>query len=156
MTDDIVIRDARVEDTVGLAPLLATLGYPADPALVRDRCRRVRASDPTARILVGVWEGRVAGVATLHVTPMIHRPTSVGRITVLVVAPDAQGTGVGRRLVEAAERHFLELGLERVEVTSGVSHRPAYDFYRRLGYEDHGVRFAKPLSRVSGHEGAHE
>jgi GNAT superfamily N-acetyltransferase len=145
MTDEIVIRDARVEDADGLAPLLETLGYPADPAVVRDRYRRLLESDATARVLVGVYRGRVAGVATLHVTPMIHRPTSVGRITALVVAPDSQQTGVGGRLVEAAERHFAALGLERVEVTSGVSHRPAYAFYRHLGYEDHGVRFAKPL-----------
>lgn len=145
MTEDIVIRDARVEDADALAPLLATLGYPADASAVRDRYRRVLETDPTARVLVGTYRDRVAGVATLHVTPMIHRPTAVGRITVLVVAPESQGTGVGRRLVEAAERHFAALGLERVEVTSGVSHRPAYDFYRRLGYEDHGVRFAKPL-----------
>lgn len=149
MTDDIVIRDARVEDADDLAPLLATLGYPAEPALVRDRYRQLLESDPTARVLVGIRHGRVAGVATLHVTPMLHRPTSVGRITVLVVAPDVQGTGVGRRLVEAAEWHFEALGLERVEVTSGVTHRPAYDFYRRLGYQDHGVRFAKPLPRES-------
>ncbi|MBM3771479.1 MAG: GNAT family N-acetyltransferase [Acidimicrobiia bacterium] len=147
MTDDILVRDARVDDAQDLAPLLATLGYPADPTLVHDRYLRLLASDSTARILVGTCRGRVTGLATLHVTPMIHRPTSVGRITVLVVAPDAQGTGVGRRLVEAAERHFAALGLERVEVTSGVSRRPAYDFYRHLGFVDQGVRFAKPLPR---------
>lgn len=149
MTDTLVVRDACVEDADGLAPLLATLGYPSEPRLVRERYRRLLETDPTARVLVCTRGGRAVGVATLHVTPVIHRPTGVGRITVLVVAPDAQGTGVGRQLVEAAERHFVALGLERVEVTSGESHRPAYDFYRRLGYEDHGVRFAKPLSRRS-------
>ena len=91
-------------------------------------------------------EPSVLGLMTLHVTPVIHRATPVGRITVLVVAPDAQGTGVGRALVEAAERHFLALGLERVEVTSGLTHVPAYDFYRHLGYQDHGVRFARVLA----------
>jgi ribosomal protein S18 acetylase RimI-like enzyme len=68
-------------------------------------------------------------------------------VTALAVHPAAQGTGVGRRLIEEAERHFVSLGLERVEVTSGLIHRPAYDFYRHLGYEDHGLRFAKRLAR---------
>lgn len=152
MTGDIGVRDAEPDDAEALAPLLATLGYPTDPASVRERLRQLLATDRTAKVLVGTRHGRVVGVTTLHVTPVLHRPTGVGRITVLVVLPDAQGSGVGRRLVEAAERHFAARGLARVEVTSGTSHRPAYDFYRRLGYEDHGVRFAKSLSRVSAAE----
>lgn len=145
---DVIVRDARDDDADALAPLLATLGYPTAPSVVMARCRRLLHEDATARILVGVRGGRVLGVATLHVTPVIHRSTGVGRITALVVASDAQGTGVGRQLVDAAERHFQAVGIERVEVTSGTSHRPAYDFYRRLGYEDHGVRFAKPLGQA--------
>jgi GNAT superfamily N-acetyltransferase len=143
----ITVRDARAEDAESLAPLLETLGYATEPAVIRERCAALLASDPTARILVGSVNDRVLGVATLHVTPVVHRPTAVGRVTALAVHPAAQGTGVGRRLIEEAERHFVSLGLERVEVTSGLIHRPAYDFYRHLGYEDHGLRFAKRLAR---------
>jgi hypothetical protein len=32
-----------------------------------------------------------------------------------------------------------------MEVTSGPSHQPAHAFYRHLGYDDQGVRFAKSL-----------
>jgi ribosomal protein S18 acetylase RimI-like enzyme len=141
----VIVRDAHDDDAEALAPLLATLGYPTTADMARTRCRALLATDVTARILVGVVDGRVLGVATLHVTPVVHRPTGVGRITALVVLPEAQGSGVGRRLVEASERHFEAEGLERIEVTSGVSHRDAYDFYRHLGYQDHGVRFAKAL-----------
>ncbi len=146
MRPDVTVRDARDDDADALAPLLATLGYPTDGETARARCRALRGADATARILVGVVDGRVLGVATLHVTPVIHRPTGVGRITALVVLPEAQGSGVGRQLVEASERHFAALGIERIEVTSGTSHRPAYDFYRHLGYQDHGVRFARTLA----------
>lgn len=142
----VVVRDYRLEDAEALVPLLATLGYPTDAHAVRARCRTVLDTDATARILVGCVGAQVLGVATLHVTPVIHRATGVGRITALVVLPEAQSTGVGRCLLDAAERHFAAVGLERVEVTSGHVHRPAYDFYRHLGYEDHGVRFAKGLA----------
>lgn len=145
-TPDVLVRDARDDDADALAPVLATLGYPTAPDAIRARCRALLANDATARILVGVVDGRVLGVATLHVTPVIHRATGVGRITALAVLPEAQGSGVGRHLVEASERHFASLGLARIEVTSGLSHRPAYDFYRHLDYEDHGVRFAKALA----------
>ena len=141
----VVVRDGAFGDAEALSPLLAALGYPTTPAVARERMQQLLATDATARILVGLVDGRVLGLVTLHVTPVIHRATAVGRITVLVVLPEAQGTGVGRALVEEAERHFRALGLDRVEVTSGLTHVPAYDFYRHLGYLDHGVRFAKAL-----------
>lgn len=141
----VTVRDATADDADALAPLLAELGYPTEPAVIRSRFIQLLATDVTARVLVGLVDGRLLGVMTLHATPVIHRPTAVGRITALVVLPEAQGTGVGKALVRAAEAHFTTLGLERVEVTSGLSHRPAYDFYRHLGYADHGLRFAKGL-----------
>ena len=49
-------------------------------------------------------------------------------------------------VVHAAEAHFVERGLSRVEVTSGPLHAEAHAFYRHLGYEDQGIRFAKILS----------
>lgn len=145
---DVAVPDdasATNADAAALAPLLAALGYPADAATIDERLRLLRATDPSTRTLVAVVAGEVVGFATLHSTPVLHRPTAVGRITGIAVLPSARGTGAGRALVEAAEEHFRALGCARLEVTSGVTHAPAYDFYRHLGYEDHGVRFAKPL-----------
>jgi ribosomal protein S18 acetylase RimI-like enzyme len=69
----------------------------------------------------------------------------VGRITGLAVMAEGRRAGVGRRLVEEAERYFASLGLTRVEVTSGPAHERAHPFYRHLGYRDEGIRFAKSL-----------
>ena len=132
-------------DAAALVPLLDALGYPTDPATIDARLRTLAAIDPSTRTLVAVVDGEVVGFATLHATPVLHRPTPVGRITGIAVLPSARGTGAGRALVAAAEDHFRALGCARLEVTSGVTHVPAYDFYRHLGYEDHGVRFAKSL-----------
>jgi ribosomal protein S18 acetylase RimI-like enzyme len=144
------IRDAVPADAPHLAPLLDALGYPADAATIRTRLAWLLTVDPTARVLVAQVGNVVEGFATLHGTPTLHRPTLVGRITGLAVTAEARRHGVGRRLVEAAEDHFRALGATRIEVTSGPTHAPAYDFYRRLGYEDQGVRFAKPLAPAAG------
>jgi ribosomal protein S18 acetylase RimI-like enzyme len=141
----IEIRDAQPADAAGLAPLLEALGYPAEPSTIAQRVEALPADDPTSRVLVAVAGGAIAGFATLHVTPVLHRPTAVGRITGIAVLPSLKGSGVGRALVRAAEAHFERLGLARLEVTSGPAHVAAYDFYRRLGYDDQGVRFAKAL-----------
>jgi len=141
----LVIRDGSPDDAPGLSPVFAALGYPVDAPTLRARLARMVADDPTARILVAADGASIVGCACLHESPMPHRPTPVGRITVLAVLEDARGTGAGRQLVEAAEAHFVKRGIARVEVTSGDHHAAAHSFYRHLGYADNGIRFAKAL-----------
>lgn len=145
MGSSLQIRDAMLTDAEAMAPLLDTLGYPAPPATVRQRLIALLHDDPTARVLVALQDEVIVGLATLHATPVLHRPTPVARVTALVVSPAAQGSGAGRALMAAAERHFGETGYQRVEVTSGPTHAAAHDFYRHLGYRDQGVRFAREL-----------
>lgn len=143
-----VIREATPGDAEALVPLMDCFGYPADTDTIRARVLALRASDPTGRILVAESAGRLLGFMTLHLTPTLHRPTVVGRITALAVLPENRGSGAGRLLVEAAEEYFATLGLSRIEVTSGPMHAPAHSFYRHLAYEDQGVRFAKVLTKA--------
>jgi ribosomal protein S18 acetylase RimI-like enzyme len=129
-----------------LVPLLEALGYPAGAGVIAARLSQLLETDPSGRVLVASIDGRVCGFAVLHITPALHRSTGVGRVTALAVLPSSRGAGVGRRLMEASEQHFAALGLQRIEVTSGPLHERAYAFYRRLGYQDQGVRFAKPIA----------
>jgi len=144
----LIVRDATPEDATAIAPLLDALGYPADVEAIAVRLRELSAADPTGRVLVAVDGDQLVGFATLHSTPVLHRATAVGRVTGIAVRPSVQGSGVGRELLRAAERYFRAHGLERIEVTSGPMHTAAYQFYRRLGYVDQGVRFAKKLIEV--------
>jgi GNAT superfamily N-acetyltransferase len=141
----LLVRDATPDDAEGLSPLLAALGYPAEPALIRHRLAALVAADPAGRILVVADGPTLLGFATLHLTPVLHRETAVGRITGIAVLPEAQGRGVGALLVQASEDFFRGLAIGRVEVTSGPTHQAAYPFYRNRGYLDQGVRFAKRL-----------
>ena len=88
------------------------------------------------------------GFLTLHQTPVLHRPTAVGRITALAVDPGAQGLGVGRRLVEAAERRCREAGLSRIEVTSGLSHTTPTTSIGIWATPITALRFARSLGAV--------
>jgi ribosomal protein S18 acetylase RimI-like enzyme len=141
----LLVRDATPDDAEGLVPLLDALGYPADRDTIAVRLRALSDADPTGRVIVAVDGDEIAGFAVLHSTPVLHRSTAVGRITGIAVRPSVQGRGVGRELLRAAEEHFRAHGLARIEVTSGLTHTAAYQFYRRLGYANQGVRFAKSL-----------
>ena len=141
----VLIRDASTTDAGALVPLFETLGYPSTEEVIRDRMTSLLRDDPGARILVAERAGRIIGMASLHITPVLHRPTGVARVTALAVLPEVQGSGAGRALMDAAESHFRTLGYRRIEVTSGPTHQSAHDFYRHLGYQDQGIRFAKPI-----------
>jgi N-acetylglutamate synthase-like GNAT family acetyltransferase len=137
------IREAVTADAPALVPLLDELGYPAPPEVIAARLQALMAAREV--VLLALVEGEVVGCLALHVTPVLHRPTGVGRITALVVTPRARGHGVGRDLVAEAERRLTAQGCALVEVTSNQKRLDAHEFYRRLGYEATSVRFARSL-----------
>jgi len=147
---DVVIRPAVPDDAESIEPLFTELGHPTTAAEFRERWTAYTADAATNRVLVAVLADRVVGLVATHVTPTLHRPTGVGRITVLVVAPDVQGRGVGARLVAEAEALLRAAGVGRIELTSGTRRMAAHRFYERLGYRQDALRLAKSLDAREG------
>jgi len=139
----LALRDALPSDADALVPLLEELGYPAPREVVAARLEALLAAGET--ILLALEGGRAVGCLTLHVTPVLHRPTGVGRITALVVSEGARGHGVGKALVAEAEHRVAARGCALIEVTSNRKRTDAHAFYQRLGYDATSVRFAKGL-----------
>jgi GNAT superfamily N-acetyltransferase len=137
------IRDARAADVPSLTTLVAELGYPTPEATMAARLDGMLVAGET--VLVAERAGDIVGLLTVHVTPVLHRPTAVGRLTALVVAERARGAGVGRALVGAAEQLLASRGCALVEVTSNQRRKDAHAFYERLGYDVTSLRFKKDL-----------
>lgn len=136
------LREARPRDAAVLARLIVELGYEVTEADVRRRLKQLRkAGEPP---LVADLDGPI-GLLTWHVTPVLHRPRPVGRITMFVVADAARGEGLGSRLLEAAEARLREAGCGLVEVTSNMRRSRAHGFYEKHGYDRTSYRFAKTL-----------
>ena len=142
------IRPARAQDATQLSALLTELGFPAPAETIAERLSGLIKANET--VLVATHGDDVIGMASVHMTPVLHRPTPVGRVTALVVTESARGRGVGRALVSAAERMLRERGCELIEVTSNQRRTDAHAFYERLGYEVTSLRFKKTL-RVDPH-----
>jgi ribosomal protein S18 acetylase RimI-like enzyme len=139
----VVIRSARREDAAALSSLITQLGYPAPADVVAARIVALEAAHEL--VLVAELDGDVVGVLTVHVMPVLHRPTPVGRLSMLVVAESVRGRGIGRALVAAAERDLAARGCALVEVTSNQKRKDAHAFYERLGYEVTSLRFKRDL-----------
>ena len=139
-----VIRPARPTDAAALSALLAELGFPADETTTEQRLRALEHAGET--VLVAAVDDIPSGFASVHATPVLHRPTAVGRITALLVTSSMRGHGLGRALVEAAEDWSRQRGCGLIEVTCNLRLTSAHAFYQHLGFEITSARFAKQLA----------
>jgi GNAT superfamily N-acetyltransferase len=62
-----------------------------------------------------------------------------GYLGLLGVDPPRQGTGLGRKLMDAAENYFREAGCRAVDLRIISARTPLPAFYRHLGYLETGT-----------------
>jgi ribosomal protein S18 acetylase RimI-like enzyme len=151
--DDVAVRDARDSDCRAIAALLGELGYPVGPEAAGRRLTGLRKAGGS-RVLVATVGRRVVGVVGLHVMPLLHRDHKLCRVLALCVNADFTRQGVGTWLMCAAESVAHRAGCHRIELTSAPERAGAHAFYRRLGYTEASLRFAKTVTRgrLPGHQ----
>nr|WP_246253934.1 GNAT family acetyltransferase [Isoptericola chiayiensis] len=87
--------------------------------------------NPTSTVLVALDESS-AVVGTAMAGYEGHR----GWLYYVAVAPGLQGTGLGRRVVAAAEAWLQDAGAAEVRLMVRTSNARVLGFYARLGYTD--------------------
>lgn len=142
------VRPAGPDDRDQVWPLardLATSFRPERPAFERSFGQLLNR--PEALLLVAGTGGGTAGgavigylLATSH--PAFHANGPVAWVEEVMVAEHARGgTGVGRRLMAAAEDWARAQGAPYLALAT----RRAAPFYQALGYSDSAVYFRKTL-----------
>ena len=137
------IRDAKPSDAPRLVDLITELGHEISEKQVRKNLAALKKSAETP--LVATLDKRVVAMCGISRRVVIHRPAPLGRITALIVSKEAQGEGIGRMLVDAAEEWMRKKGCQLVEITSNDRRAAAHAFYRHMGYERSSIRFFKKL-----------
>lgn len=138
------IRDARGSDSPALARLLEQLGYPASAEDVARRLARLAASDADL-LLVAELEGRVVGLAGLHVSPSLEYDLDAAKVSAIAVDELYRRRGIGEALMAAVEAEARARGCVLLFLTTAERRKDAHAFYRRIGFEETGRRFAKRL-----------
>jgi len=129
----ITLRPATDVDAERIARLLTDEGYPAGPSDILERLERF--SSAHSRVIVADNGGEVLGFVAVHALPRFEHSDRVLRIMALVVDAGVRERGVGRMLMDEAERLGGELGAAFAEVTAG-HHRPdARRLYEEMGYD---------------------
>ena len=126
--------------------------YPAIPPPSLDRERDVwsgRVMVPTGRrrTLAARADGRIVGFVHYGPTPDAdHDPSSTGHIFSIHVDPDVVGTGIGRRLMDAALRELRSDGFVLATLWVVVDNQRARMFYTRTGWQTDGANRREPLA----------
>ncbi len=140
--EEISIAKAEAHHAPRMADLLGQLGYPAELGEVREKISALSDSRSDC-IWVAQSGERVVGLLAFHLTPLFHAPGNLGRITALVVDENFRGRGIGKLLVETAEKWGWDRDCTRIEVTSGDWRSQAHHFYLDRGYAMEAKRFIK-------------
>ena len=124
---------------------------PRDPAAMADYFRRLGAGEIEARAGAETFvaiDAAGAPVGLIALRPSEDYFTGHGRayVETLVVAPEAEGRGVGAALMRHAETWARARGFAEVSLDVFAGNDRARAFYERLGYRPDHLRLAKRLA----------
>lgn len=140
----LTIRDARPQDARPLARLIGQLGYPTSAEAVSQRLELLATSEAD-RLIVADLDGQVVGLASLHVSLSVEYDKPAAKLSAIVVDHEHRRLGIGERLVETMELEARARDCCLIFLTTAERRSDAHAFYRRIGFEETGRRFAKWL-----------
>ena len=133
--DEVRVRRACPEDAGAIADLSGQLGYPSSREGIRRRLGPLLDSDVGVVIVAEPLDRPIVG--WVHVVRrQLVMSDSFAQIEGLVVDEAWRGSGIGRLLVEAAERCAIEAGCRTIRVRSNVVRTGAHPFYKRIGFRE--------------------
>jgi ribosomal protein S18 acetylase RimI-like enzyme len=138
------VREAEPGDLAAITDLVGQLGYPSAEAAVAGRLERL-ADDAKSWVFVAVEDGRVVGLAAVHVMSILERDDPIARVTAMVVDESMRGGGVGTALVDRLEEVARSEDCDKIDLTTRHKREGAAAFYRGRGFEETSLRFVKDL-----------
>jgi ribosomal protein S18 acetylase RimI-like enzyme len=156
------VRPAQPEDApfiTGLAGRLAEVSrlswVPQDATdrFAASGCRQAAAAigEPGHAVVIAADNSdEPLGFAHVHLDQSAFTGEAVGYVSVVVVAPDAAGSGVGRRLMVAAEDWVRQQDCALITLEVFATNAVARAIYERLGYREQTLKLAKRLDALPG------
>lgn len=131
---DCTIRAPQPGDLEKMADLAEQLGYPSTPQEIESRLASMQNGKQYAVYIAVLAEGEIAGWIGAYVFRCVELDSFV-EISGLVVDQKVRSCGIGKLLLEAAERWALRGGCDTISVRSKAERHDAHRFYEQNGYE---------------------
>jgi GNAT superfamily N-acetyltransferase len=143
------VRSAEPRDFEAVTVLLEALGRREVTDETRDRCREIYAaqlSDPSAdHVVAENDDGEIVGFCSLHFRKRLNYTTPEAWVPDLIVRDGQRRTGIGKALLDHAERRAIERGCWALSLESAHQRVEAHRFYGAFGMRDMGKAFRKLL-----------
>lgn len=130
---EITLRRATEADAKVAAELSEQLGYPITAEAMRRRIVTILAN-PEHDVIIAQRRAQVCGWVHVHVQQLLEAEPR-GEILGLVVSRDLRRAGLGRLLMDEAERWVRDRGLDLMVLRSNVQRPESHAFYPAIGYE---------------------
>jgi len=133
MSDHLLIRHITADDAEAAAILAGELGYPVSTEVMRERILSLTGSRDHVVFIACLNESQIAGWIDVGITQHLQAEAT-GEIGGLIISASLRGKGIGRQLVEHAEKWVKDQGITRILVRSRTAREAAHRFYLREGY----------------------
>ena len=140
-----IVRPVTCDDAVEVCELCRNdLGYQCDKTLVKERINQL--SPEREAVFVAIIDDSVVGFVHIEKYNTLYFET-MANILGLAVSSKYRRRGIGKALVEQAEKWAEENDIELMRLNSGSKRIGAHKFYQTLGYfsEKSQMRFIKRL-----------
>jgi len=129
----VIIGNARITDSAALAELAGELGYPAAVQQTANRLRSILNSKEHGVLIAAIPAGPVVGWIHVFISRRIESDP-FAEIGGFVVAGTHRGTGIGRKLLLAAEQWAAEQNITKIRIRSRTNRNDSHSIFQHLGY----------------------
>jgi len=137
------IRRAVPEDAEEIARLNSLFNGASEPAaLYFERLNDPRRVDQP---ILAFWEGRAVALANLRLVPSLFTAFPYAELSELFVEEAYRRRGLGRALIQYAERLAVENGARQMLILTDFYNHPAQQLYRAAGYRHYDIALSKQL-----------
>jgi ribosomal protein S18 acetylase RimI-like enzyme len=143
--------DGDLEFLLSLVPRLSEFGLPpsrdakALDNFTRDSLQKAFDSTVESFIFIAEQDGKKLGFIQFGEDKEFFSGEPHAYIANLAIAKEAEGRGVGKFLMQAAEKWAREKGYRFISLYVFGTNHHARNFYEKLGYDEDLLKLTKPL-----------
>lgn len=131
--ESLSFREVQMTDAPSLVMLMEQLGYSIEASNMKENIQNyIQIANQKA--WVAEKSGQIVGCIAGAITHSFHLPGSFLRVITLVVDKQQRRSGIGKILMDLAEKFALSQGCSYIELTSATHRSASHEFYHSLGF----------------------
>lgn len=137
------------DDLPSVNLLANQLGYPTSLQEIQDRFQSILNHPDYALYVAKSTDHEILGWIQINKQPLSLLTGPTVEVAALVVDENCRGQGIGKALLQVAEKWALENNITTVQLRSNISRQDAHRFYVREGYDGakQSILFTKKLTK---------